>query len=161
VFVGITSDNHWRAFCKAFGEEELLADPSLASNPQRAQARARIMPIVTAKFAAEPFESLVAKLEALNIPFGPLARPGDLFDDPQLNHDGRMLQTLLPTGKVAKLPGLPLEMNGRKTRIRYQPPRMGEHTREVLGEAGFTAEEIDGLVKRGIAITDDEKDKSN
>ena len=100
----------------------------------------------------ESFESLVAKLEKLNIPFGPLARPGDLFDDPQLNHDGRMLDTVLPTGKHAKIPGLPLEMDGRKTRIRLQPPRMGEHTRAVLAEAGYGAEEIERLVEQGVAI---------
>jgi crotonobetainyl-CoA:carnitine CoA-transferase CaiB-like acyl-CoA transferase len=153
VFVGITSDNHWRAFCTGFGVEELLADPALASNPLRARAREKIMPVVTAKFAAEPFASLVAMLEKLNIPFGPLARPGDLFDDPQLNHDGRMLDTLLPTGKRAKIPGLPLEMDGRKTRLRLQPPRMGEHTREVLAETGYGAEEIERLVEQGVAIT--------
>lgn len=151
VFVGITSDNHWRAFCTGFGVEELLRDPALASNPLRARARDKIMPIVTAKFAAEPFESLVAKLEKLNIPFGPLARPGDLFDDPQLNHEGRMLDTLLPTGKHAKIPGLPLEMGGRKTKIRHQPPGMGEHTRAVLAETGFSADEIERLVAQGVA----------
>jgi len=152
VFVGITSDNHWRAFCNGFGVEDMLSDPALASNPLRARARDKIMPVVTAKFAAEPFATLVAKLEKLNIPFGPLARPGDLFDDPQLNHDGRMLDTLLPTGKRAKIPGLPLEMGGRKTRIRLQPPRKGEHTREVLAETGYGAEEIERLVEQGVAI---------
>ena len=104
------------------------------------------MPVVTAKFAAETCESLVAKLEKLNIPFGPLARPGDLFDDPQLNEGGGMLDTLLPTGKRAKIPGLPLEMNGRKTRIRYQPPEIGEHTRAVLEESGYSAEEIERMM---------------
>ena len=152
VFVGITSDNHWRAFCNGFGVEDMLSDPALASNPLRARARDKIMPVVTAKFAAEPYASLVAKLEKLNIPFGPLARPGDLFDDPQLNHDGRMLDTLLPTGKRAKIPGLPLEMGGRKTRIRLQPPRKGEHTREVLAETGYGTDEIERLVEQGVAI---------
>jgi len=154
VFIGITSDNHWRAFCKGFGVEELLADASLASNPQRARARDRIMPVVTAKFAALPFDQLVAKLERLNIPFGPLAKPGDLFDDPQLNQGGRLLETLLPTGKIAKIPGLPLEMDGRKTRIRYQPPRKGEHTREVLQEAGYSRVEIEQLAAQGVAVVD-------
>ena len=152
VFVGITSDNHWRAFCTGFGVEDLLDDPALKSNPQRAQQRAKIMPIVTAKFAAESFESLVAKLEKLKLPFGPLAKPGDLFDDKQLNHDGRMLDVLLPTGKRAKLPGLPLEMGGRKTRVRQQPPTMGEHTRAVLAEAGYTDVQINELIAQKIVI---------
>lgn len=150
VFIGITSDNHWRSFCTGFGVEELLSDPTLKTNPQRARARERVMPVVTEKFSAETFNSLVAKLERLNIPFGPLAQPGDLFDDPQLNHGGHMLDTLLPTGKRAKIPGLPLDMGGRRTRIRHQPPGMGEHTRTVLEEAGYAAKDIDDLVVQRV-----------
>ncbi|MBI4205788.1 MAG: CoA transferase [Betaproteobacteria bacterium] len=155
VFVGITSDNHWRSFCTGFGVEELLSDPALKTNPLRARARAKIMPVVTEKFAAETFDSLVAKLERLNIPFGPLAQPGDLFDDPHLNHDGRMLDVLLPTGKRAKLPGIPLDMGGRKPRVRQQPPAMGNGTRSVLAEAGYSAAQIDELVAQRVVIAAD------
>ena len=152
VFVGITSDNHWRSFCVGFGVEALLADPTLKTNPQRAQLRGRIMPTVAEKFAALTRDELCAKLERLNIPFGPLARPGDLFDDPHLNQGGRMLEILLPTGKQAKLPGLPLDMGARKTRVRRQPPRMGEHTREVLEEAGYGRAQIDELIDQRVVI---------
>lgn len=154
VFVGITSDNHWRSFCKEFGEEALLADPALKTNPQRAQARDRIMPVVIRKFAAESFDSLVEKLERLKIPFGPLAKPGDLFEDKHLNASGRMLNILLPNGKSAKIPGLPLDMDGRKPQVRQQPPRMGEHTRAVLAEAGYSSAEIETLVQDGIVIAE-------
>jgi len=152
VFVGITSDNHWRSFCKGFGVEALLEDPTLKTNPQRARARDKIMPVVKAKLSAETFDALIAKLEALNIPFGPLATPGDLFEDAHLNHAGRMLKVVLPTGTQAKIPGLPLDMDGRPTRIRRQPPRKGEHTRAVLAEAGYTAEEIDALLARATVL---------
>jgi crotonobetainyl-CoA:carnitine CoA-transferase CaiB-like acyl-CoA transferase len=160
VFVGITSDNHWRSFCKEFGEEALLADPTLKSNPQRARARDRIMPIVTAKFAAESFDSLVEKLERLTIPFGPLAKPGDLFEDRHLNEGGRLLNITLPTGKNAKIPGIPLEMDGRKPQVRQQPPRMGEHTLAVLAEAGYSPAQIEALVQQGIVIADDSAARS-
>lgn len=152
VFVGITSDNHWRSFCREFGEEALLADPALKSNPQRAQARDRIMPVVTAKFAAEPFDSLVEKLERLKIPFGPLAKPGDLFEDRHLNAGGRLLDITLPNGKQARIPAIPLEMGNRKPQVLRQPPRMGEHTREVLAEAGYAAGEIDALLQQGVVL---------
>jgi crotonobetainyl-CoA:carnitine CoA-transferase CaiB-like acyl-CoA transferase len=152
VFVGITSDNHWRAFCAGFGMEAMLDDPALKTNPMRAQQRAKIMPVVTEKFAQETSESLCAKLERLNIPFGPLATPGDLFEDRHLNESGRMLDLLLPTGKRAKIPGLPLDMDGRKTQIRRQPPHMGEHTWSVLEEAGYSGEEIDALIEQGTVI---------
>ena len=154
VFVGITSDNHWRSFCIGFGVEELLADPSLKTNPQRAQVRARIVPVVAKKFAALRRDELMAKLERLKIPFGPLAKPGDLFDDPHLNSGGRMLDVLLPTGKHAKIPGLPLEMGGHTPGVRLQPPRKGEHTRGILTEVGYSTNEVDALVAKGVAIDD-------
>ena len=152
VFVGITSDNHWRAFCTGFGVEHMLDDPDLKSNPQRAQQRVKIMPVVREKFAAETAESLCEKLEKLNIPFGPLATPGDLFDDPHLNAGGRMLDLQFPTGVHAKIPGIPLDMDGRKPAIRMQPPKMGAHTRAVLEESGFSDEEIEQLTRDGVVI---------
>jgi crotonobetainyl-CoA:carnitine CoA-transferase CaiB-like acyl-CoA transferase len=152
VFVGITSDNHWRSFCAGFDVEHMLADPDLKTNPQRAQQRAKIMPVVKAKFAAETSESLCAKLEKLNIPFGPLATPGDLFEDRHLNEGGRMLDLVLPTGKHTKIPGIPLDMDGRKPALRMQPPAMGQHTRAVLEESGLAREDIERLVRDGTVI---------
>ena len=154
VFIGLTSDNHWRAFCKEWGITDLLEDPDLQTNPQRAQRRVQIMPVVTQKFGAETYDSLVEKLERLKIPFGPLQKPGDLFEDPHLNQGGRMLDILLPTGKRAKLPGMPLDMDGRKPRVRMQPPRKGEHTREVLADSGYDAAEVERLVTAGTVVTD-------
>ena len=155
VFVGITSDNHWRAFCTGFGVEELLGDPTLKTNPLRTRQRDKIMPVVTAKFSAETFGSLCAKLERLKIPFGPLAKPGDLFEDRHLNEGGRMLDVVLPNGKHAKIPGIPLDMGGRKPQVRLQPPPMGADTRAVLAEAGYTKTEIDELVKQKVVIAAD------
>ena len=155
VFIGLTSDNHWRSFCAGFGVEHLLADPALQTNPQRAQQRKKIMPVVTAKFAAENFDALVAKLERLKIPFGPLARPGDLFEDRHLNESGRLLDVRLPTGKMAKIPGIPLDMGGRKPRVRRQPPEIGEHTRSILAEAGYTATQISELINKKVVIATD------
>ena len=97
-------------------------------------------------------DSLVAKLERLKIPFGPLAKPGDLFDDRHLNESGRLLDVRLPTGKMAKIPGIPLDMGGRKPRVRLQPPAMGGHTRDVLAEACYTAVEINELIDKKVVI---------
>ena len=155
VFVGITSDNHWRAFCTGFGVEGMLDDPLMKTNPLRTRQRDKIMPVVTAKFSAETFESLCAKLERLKIPFGPLAKPGDLFEDRHLNEGGRMLDVVLPNGKHAKIPGIPLDMGGRKPRVRRQPPVMGADSRAVLAEAGYTAAQIDELVEKRIVIAAD------
>ncbi len=153
LFIAITSDNHWRRFCQGFGHEALLADPALATNEQRAQARARLAPLVADVVKAHTLDEMSAKLEALEIPFGPLNRPGDLFDDPHLNSGGRMLETLFPSGARAKLPGLPLEMSAHTLGLRYQPPKAGEHTEAILAEIGYSGEEIAGLMTRKVIGT--------
>jgi crotonobetainyl-CoA:carnitine CoA-transferase CaiB-like acyl-CoA transferase len=119
LFVAITSDNHWRRFCTGFGKEEILSDPGLETNEQRAQARERLAPIVAAVVKANTLEEISAKFEALEIPFGPLNKPGDLFEDAHLNSGRRMLDTLFPNGKRAKLPGLPLDMSEHELGLRF------------------------------------------
>ncbi|HTE16029.1 MAG TPA: CaiB/BaiF CoA-transferase family protein [Burkholderiales bacterium] len=110
IFVAITSDNHWRAFCTEFGLTEWLADPALKTNPQRAAAHDRIAPMVEGIVGRHSFDAMGKILERLKIPFAPLAKPSDLFDDPHLNQGNRMVETHFQNGKRAKLPALPLEM---------------------------------------------------
>jgi crotonobetainyl-CoA:carnitine CoA-transferase CaiB-like acyl-CoA transferase len=155
IFIGITSDNHWRAFCNEFGLAELLADPALKTNPQRAAEHDRIAPVVEAIVRQRDFKTMAAILERLKIPFAPLAKPADLFDDPHLNQGNRMVETHFQNGKRARLPALPLEMSNHTLGLRTQPPRKGEHTRDVLREAGFSTSEIDVWISRGIVIVDD------
>lgn len=154
IFIGITSDNHWRSFCTAFGLEPLLDDDSLRTNPQRAIAHDRLAPIVARIAGAHAYDALAHKLDALGIPYAPLNRPADLFDDPHLNQGGRMVEVLFPNGQRAPLPAIPLEMDGHHFDVRQQPPRIGEHTREVLAEAGYSAVEIDRYIADGVIVAD-------
>src|SRR5215471_4533048 len=85
VFVGVVTDTQWKIFCDAFGLGDLLADPSLKTNPQRVEARPRLLPIVTDIFAGMGKQELMDKCEALGLPFAPIAKPEDLFEDPHLN----------------------------------------------------------------------------
>jgi crotonobetainyl-CoA:carnitine CoA-transferase CaiB-like acyl-CoA transferase len=76
----------------------------------------------------------MALCEQAEIPFAPIARPEDLFDDPQLNQGGGLELTEFPGGQVGKLPRLPLEWNGERLPSQRQPPRPGQHSREILQE---------------------------
>ena len=145
VFVGVVTDTQWKVFCEAFGLAELLADPSLRTNPQRVEARPRILPIVTEIFSRMSKQDLMDKCEALGLPFAPIAKPEDLFDDPHLNASGGLAPVTLLNGKKTRVPNLPIEMDGRRFGTRLDVPQAGEHTREVLAAVGYTPAALDAL----------------
>ncbi len=150
VFVGVVTDTQWKIFCEAFGLQDLLADPALKTNPQRVEERPRILPIVTAIFAKMTKQQLMDKCEKLGLPFAPIAKPEDLFDDPHLNASGGLTPVTLPNGTRTKVPNLPIEMDGARLGTRLDIPRVGEHTQEVLSGLGYSLEEVGKLIARQI-----------
>jgi crotonobetainyl-CoA:carnitine CoA-transferase CaiB-like acyl-CoA transferase len=139
VFVGVVTDTQWKVFCEAFGLVDLFNDPALKTNPQRVEARPRILPIVARIFGGMTKQELMDKCESLGLPFAPIAKPEDLFDDPHLNASGGLTPVTLPDGTKTKVPNLPIEMDGARFGTRLDLPRVGEHTREVLGQLGYDA----------------------
>jgi crotonobetainyl-CoA:carnitine CoA-transferase CaiB-like acyl-CoA transferase len=150
VFVGVVTDTQWKVFCEAFGLADLLEDPTLKTNPQRVEARPRIMPIVSEIFSKMTKQALMDKCEKLGLPFAPIAKPEDLFDDPHLNASGGLAPVTLLNGERTKVPILPIEMDGRRLGTRLDVPKIGEHTREVLASIGYAASEIDALAADNV-----------
>ena len=147
VFVGVVTDTQWKVFCDAFGLSAMLADPDLKTNPQRVVARPRILPIVTEIFSQMRKQDLMAKCDELGLPFAPIAKPEDLFDDPHLNAKGGLVPVTMPhSGIKTKVPNLPIEMNGARLGTRLDIPQVGEHTREVLGALGYDAAAVQSLI---------------
>ena len=136
VFIGVTSDNHWRRFCRAFGLDDLAADPALNDNTGRVAAKERLKARVSAAVALLPASEVCARCEQAEIPFSLVATPSDLFEDPQLNAGIGMMDTALAKGGRAKLPRLPIEMGAHELGLRRQPPALGEHNAEIIAEAG-------------------------
>lgn len=152
IFIGITSDKHWQAFCEAFERPDLLADESLSTNNQRVEARERLHGELEEFFATMTLEEIVRRCEEAGIPFSPIARPEDLFDDPHLNEGDSLVSVSLPDGRQARLPRLPLAMNGSRLDLRRQPPAVGQHTRGLLARLGYSEEEIEGLRAADIIV---------
>jgi len=114
IFVGVVSDTQWQAFCRDFELDELAADESLAENNARVEARGRLLPIIRDLFSSFTKDELLDKLEQTGLPFAPVARPEDLFDDAHLTASGGLVPVTLPDGSETSLPALPLEMgNGQ------------------------------------------------
>jgi crotonobetainyl-CoA:carnitine CoA-transferase CaiB-like acyl-CoA transferase len=150
IFVGLTSDGQWQRFCDAFARQDLLQDPAYKTNEDRVRMRGTLRPIVGSIIARHKQAELAELFDRIDIPFSPVAKPGDLFEDPQLNAGGRMLEIEFAGGLRAKLPRLPIEIGTHDFALRRQAPAIGEHTAEILGELGLGSNEIAALAKRGI-----------
>jgi crotonobetainyl-CoA:carnitine CoA-transferase CaiB-like acyl-CoA transferase len=149
LFVTIVGEEQWEAFCRAFDRESWLADPRFATSNDRVDHRGWLIPEIAKIFKQWDKADLAARLEQLDLPYAPVNKPGDLFDDPHLNQSGGLTNIHLPDGGEAKTPLLPISMDGRRLPNRYDPPQIGEQTREILGEIGVSSSEIETLRKAG------------
>ena len=152
VFVGITSDAHWERFCAAAGRADLAADAGLATNNQRIAARGRLIPELRAMFAAMTADQVIALAEDARIPFSPIARPEDLFDDPHLVATGGLLETRLPGGVDTRLPRLPIRIAEQGFGLTRDPPAAGAHSGQVLRGFGFSEARIAALIAGGVVV---------
>ena len=154
VFVGVVSDKQWKVFCEAFGLDEFANDSSLDTNNDRVAHKDRILPVIKDTFRQFSKAELMSKLEKTGLPFAPIARPEELFDDPHLAASGGLLPLTVTDGdrqgEATHLPALPMEMDGERFGVRLDVPRAGQHTRDVLAEAGYSEAEIDALLSDGV-----------
>ncbi len=145
LFVGVVTDTQWEVFCREFGAAELAADGRLRTNGQRVKERGWLLPELEKILQRYGKAELSQKLEAIGLPYAPITRPRDLFDDPHLNAGG-MIETKDPRGTSFKVPGLPLELGGKRLGLRNQPPVVSENARELLASLGYAAARIDALI---------------
>ncbi len=149
VFVGVVSDSLWEKFCAAFELRELGANPQYRTNSQRVLARETLLPQVREIFRQYTKADLVAKLESTGLPFAPIGKPEDMFDDPHLLASGGLGEVTLTDGTRTRLPLLPVELDGRRPSQGGSLPTVGEHTREVLSSLGLGGDEVDSLAAAG------------
>ena len=147
IFLGLTSDAHWRRFCETFGYGDLAANEKLATNAQRCDERDWLIPDLAARLALLSHDAIVAHCEAATLPYARVNMPGDLIDDPQMLAGGLLQTTVSPEGgdgETVGLPALPIEFGDTRARLglHRQPPRTGADTDDLLAEAGYSADDI-------------------
>ena len=150
IFVGLTSDNHWRRFCHHFDRSDMLDNPKYSNNQLRVKERPVIRAMVAECVGTLTMPELTKLFDEIGIPFAPVAKPGDLFEDPHLNAGGRMLDVAFKDGVRAKIPRLPLEVGAHDFGLRRQAPTIGQHSLEILEAAGLSKAEVHALRGRGV-----------
>ena len=155
VFIGLVSDRHWQRFCRAFERPDLAEDPTLTTNNARIEHRDRVLPELERLIGGFSRADVIARCEQADIPFAPIARTEDLFDDPQLNGGAGLLETQLDATTRAKLPRTPLELDGRTLPLRRDPPAIGADSVDIARRAGFDDSVITAWIAAGVLAAPD------
>ena len=147
------TDGHWKEFCGLIGQPELAADPRFTSLANRLKNVEHYYSTLAKICATRTNAEWVALLGKSNVPHGPVNTLDDLFVDPQLEATGFWKEVDHPTEGKLRMTDIPPRFSKTKPEVTRLQPRLGEHSVEVLREAGFTAAEIDAMLKTGATKT--------
>jgi len=154
IFIGVVSDTQWKLFCESFGLDDYTNDESMDLNKGRVEQRDVIIPRLQELFKTFTKNDLMKKLDSTGLPFAPISKPEDLFDDVHLNESGGLLDIEIPTGGKTKLPAMPINMDDRRFDVHTPVPRVGEHSIQILEELGMDEDEINDLFDQEVVSRD-------
>jgi crotonobetainyl-CoA:carnitine CoA-transferase CaiB-like acyl-CoA transferase len=143
-------DHFWRALCESLG----WTDEATMSFPERIGRADELQEMLAREIATRPLAEWIARLDSAGVPFGPVNEPADVWRDPQVDTRRVAVEGPGQDGGRVRYVRQPAMFEGAPTVIRRPPPRLGEHTRELLAEAELDAATIDDLVARSIAGSD-------
>ena len=131
VFLGVVTDSQWAVFARAFDLAEMGNDPRLASNTLRVRARGWMIPALREIIRNYSSNDLQAVFEREGLPYAPIVKPEQLFDDPHLIASGGLADLTLENGEKTPVPLLPILLGGRHMKPRMPLPKVGAHNAEL------------------------------
>ncbi|MDQ2926611.1 MAG: CoA transferase [Pseudomonadota bacterium] len=156
IFLAAVSDAQFATFCDVLGFADLKDDPLLATNNDRVKVRPALLATLRERLAGRSAAELAGVFEQNGLPFAPIRKPEDLYDDPHLQATGGLADIVLPdgdrAGETVKTTLFPITMRGERLRVRLQPPRLAEHTAELLAGIGYSSAEIATLRERRAVV---------
>jgi crotonobetainyl-CoA:carnitine CoA-transferase CaiB-like acyl-CoA transferase len=149
VMVGAFKPNPLQEICRGLGIEDLSADPRYATHEAQVAHRDDLQARWRQEFGRRTTGEVVAALESVDILCAPVNSLEAALADPQVANNQMVVEVRQPDGATIKMVGIPVKLEGTPGAVRRAPPRLGEHTREVLTDLGFSEEEIAQLVREG------------
>lgn len=153
IFLGVVNDGQFRRFCMAMDKPSWAQDERFRDNPGRLRHRAELKAEIEAVLRERDPEELCKTLMAAGVPAGPVHTVEEALSHPHTAH--RAMRVRIEDGENTQdALGVPVKLAATPGSARTAPPRFAEHTRELLREAGYTDEQIDGLIEQGAVRTE-------
>lgn len=143
--VGVGTDALWQRFCQAIDRPDLLDDPRFTTNADRVSNRAALEPVLEGHLASQTADHWLTRLRAARIPCGPVNQLADILADEHFRARGGVVAMDHPVAGQVQMLANPIHFSETAARYDRHPPLLGEHTEEILGELGYTAEEVAAL----------------
>ena len=151
IILAVGNDPTFERFCKAFGQEALLADPRFATNPIRVQNRQLVTDTLTPVMKSKTTAEWIEALEALKIGCGPINTLEQVFADPHVQAREMVVEMAHGSGETVKVIANPVKLSATPPSYRSAPPVLGEHTQNVLTDVlKMSAADIAALKEKGI-----------
>jgi formyl-CoA transferase/CoA:oxalate CoA-transferase len=155
LMVAVGSDGLWRRFTSATGLDELADDPRYATNPDRVRNRDTLIPLITKTLATKGCAEWTGLLNTAGVPAGPVNTVPAALEQPQVTAREMVVEIEHPVAGTLKMLGSPLKLSTQPPGspapyLRRPPPVLGEHTDEILAEAGYTAAQVTELREAGV-----------
>jgi formyl-CoA transferase/CoA:oxalate CoA-transferase len=148
--IGGTGDKRWPKLCELIGAPELLEDPRFLSNGGRHAHRLELAELISEKLQARTSDEWELLLNEAGVPCGPIYRIDQALEHPQVRHREMVVEVEHPAAGLVRLLGLPVKFSDTPGDVRLAPPVLGQHTAQILSEAGIEAAEIEALELAGV-----------
>jgi len=160
IFLSAVSDTQWAILCKEFGFDDLRDDPRLVTNNDRVKLRHWLIPVLRERFKPFSAAELSQRFEKTGLPYAPITKPQELFDDPHLLATGGLTPVTVAADNTGagreiqtRVALLPLALNGERLQLRSNPPKLGADTIALLQSIGYSEEAIEQLKADGVIGT--------